>query len=184
MKANDIRSLAKAIRNGKCDMTVDEMQEFLLEAFQYVEENNFRWKVEFQDSVEDALGVIQAAVEKVEAVEAEMAGAAESGELVEVVEEAATADEAPAKRCNFKTVMKRLAEEGAADPVLETIRWFATVYARDEYGKVKTIRGMITRRGYDTEGSDDEFTVSKEGRLLARVKSESGKVAEFEMAAA
>ena len=173
MKANDIRSIAKAIRTGKLDRSQEWLEAFLLEAFEYVEENKAGWKEKFTASIEDALDVIQ------EAVEAEA-----SDEAIEAVEETASAEEVTTKRCNFKTVLRRFADEGAEDPVLDTIRWFATVYARDEYRMAKTIRGMISRRGYTVDGSDDEFTVSRDGRLLARVKAVSGVVEAFEMEAA
>ncbi len=194
MKANDIRSMAKSLRNGECTLGFEELQKFLIEAFEYVNENRDGWKERFVSQVEDALDEIQDAVEELSPKKPEIDPEAGFVPETEVVQEAEPETVAPKaipdgepdleiKRYGWKTVYRKMVEVGKDDPVLEAVRWFAVVYGQDTYGTITCVSGMLRRRGYVVEGPNEDLTVSKDGRKVARVKSEGRIVSEFEVAA-
>lgn len=185
MKANDIRTVAKAIRNGKSDTDYSQLEKFLVDAFDYVNANKDKWTEKFNRSIEEALDEIQDRVEELAPAEAvvEVKPEEKATETIPAVEEAHAEDDSdfPVKRYGFKTVLRRKTSEGDKDPVLSTIRWFAVVYALDTYGTTKCVKGMLERRGYGITGSDDSLIVFNNGEEVAKVRSANGRVAAFDL---
>lgn len=145
MKLNDIRKLAKEIREGKCEMGFDEICNTLVEIDQYMNsEAAAGW-------TERTKNILAEERKQIEGYAVSIA----PQKLEEVT------DDAEIVRKNFKTVVQEM--QGKQFPVLEAIRWFATVYGKDGYEKVRCIKGMIERRGYKVfwSGEKDacEFTI-------------------------
>lgn len=168
MKMNDVRKLAKQIRTGVCELGYEEMCNIVKEIEEYGNSEaaaawTDRTVQNFKNDVQDIVGYM----EKVRP-------------LTEQEKEEAK-EEVP--RRNFKTILLQMHDKKY--PVLEAVKWFATVYARDGYEKAKRIRGMIERRGYVTKDGEYGFYVYDmwTGEIAASVVVAGTDVTDFRMCA-
>ena len=155
MKLNDIRKLAKEIRNGVCTLGYNELAEAMQEINDYVN----------SPAIIDEEATQIASYMMTLAPKAELAIAETSEDKV--------------GRKNFKSVVRLYEQDEKEDPVLEAVRWFAMVYAKDGYEKVKCVKGMIERRGYKVfwSGAADARNfqiIGKHGEKLGAFVGELG----------
>ena len=208
MKAIDIRTKAKEIRNKKNEMGFDELKAFYDEAFDYVAANMDGWTEKFNAQINTAMDEIFKAIcqmtpvdekvvdevekliENMDVVEADDAEVV-TEEAVEKAVEEDVEDEAPKKDQvetengekikGIKKNFKTVLEMMAdkTDPVLEAVRWNAVVYAGETYNTVKCIKGMLTRRGYAVMGDNDAMEVRKDDMLVAEITAYNGIITDF-----
>lgn len=165
MKLNDIRKLAKEIRNGVCTLGYNELAEAMQEINDYVNSPAAENWTDRTKAIIDEEATQIASYMMTLAPKAELAIAETSEDKV--------------GRKNFKSVVRLYEQDEKEDPVLEAVRWFAMVYAKDGYEKVKCVKGMIERRGYKVfwSGAADARNfqiIGKHGEKLGAFVGELG----------
>ena len=170
MKVNEIRKLAKEIRTGSCKLGYDEAVAVFAEMNDYVNSEvadgwTGRTKAAVESDMNDIGGYVEAMKPAVEMPAEE--------ERIEATEEIV--------RKNFKTVVAEMA--GKKYPILEAVRWFSTVYARDGYEKFKCVKGMLARRGYELVEFETGVSVLnlERNRAVAFVENNDGVVGRFDI---
>ncbi len=159
MNVNEIRKLAKEVRTGCCKMNIVELSAKAEEIGCYIDQNNQNWSERSRSVVHDDYLQILEYVNRMKP------------KAQEVV------------RKNFKTVVREMHK--TKYPILEAVKWFATVYAADGYEKANCAKGMIERRGYLTRPQGTGFDVADmvTGSVLATVYVDGSNVGKFEILA-
>lgn len=165
MNANEIKKIAKEVREARSNRTYEEMADILDEAVKCMATDAGNWADKTVTQISNAIEEIRLEVARLK-----------PAEEPEVKVEKKVDD---SKRKNFSTVMKMMEEEGCADPVLAAIRWFAIQYGKETYATVKCVKGMLERRGYEIEGEAGSITVILNGSEVADIMEEEGTVNEF-----
>lgn len=168
MKVNEIRKLAKEIRTSNCKLGYDEAVAVFNEMNDYVNsEVADGWTDRTKKAIASDMEDIKAYISLVAPEEEEPVVDERIEETEEIV------------RKNFKTVVAEMA--GKKYPILEAVRWFATVYARDGYEKFKCVKGMLSRRGYELVEFESGVSVMnmERNKAVAFVENKDGVVVRF-----
>lgn len=167
MNANEIKKIAKEVREGRSNRTYDEMVEILNQSVECMATDAGKWADKTVAQISNVIEEIRQEVARIKPVVEEVEVEAPAAEMTEV------------KRKNFKTVLKMMKEEGQADEILAAIRWFAIEYGKENYANVKTVRGMLERRGYELTSGDGSIIVILNGNEVADIESQDGTVEAF-----
>ena len=165
MNANEIKKIAKEVREGRNTRKYGEIAEVLDSAIKCMATDAGNWADKTVTQISNAIEEIRKEVARLKPAEEPKAKTEKKAD--------------DSKRKNFGTVMKMMEEEGCADPVLAAIRWFAIQYGKETYATVKCVKGMLERRGYEIEGEAGSITVILNGSEVADITEEEGTVSEF-----
>lgn len=177
MNANEIKKIAKEVREGRSNRTYDEMVEILNQSVECMATDAGKWADKTVTQISNAIEEIRQEVERLAPKkEHHLVPMPGSERLAELKEEYSKEE---VKKKNFKTVLKMMQEEGQADAVLAAIRWFAIKYGKENYASVKTVKGMLERRGYELTSGDGSIIVILNGNEVADIESQDGTVEAF-----